>query len=44
MGCIPAKLLTIANRCPLCHQDIQPGENGWKKHLIKDGCPNNDRH
>ena len=32
-----------ANRCPLCHQDIKPGEIGWKSHLLYEGCPNNDR-
>eukprot|EP01015_Nassula_variabilis_P021377 TRINITY_DN3795_c0_g1_i6.p1 TRINITY_DN3795_c0_g1~~TRINITY_DN3795_c0_g1_i6.p1 ORF type:complete len:152 (+),score=37.37 TRINITY_DN3795_c0_g1_i6:86-541(+) len=43
MGCIPSKAQTVASRCPLCHQDIPPGEEGWKKHLVKEGCPNNER-
>ena len=24
-GCIPAKNLNVANRCTLCHTDIEPG-------------------
>ena len=33
-----------ASRCPLCHDDIQPGDDGWKQHLLVDTCPNNQRH
>ena len=43
LSCLPAKAITVANRCPLCHQDIPPGASGWKKHLSVDGCPNNER-
>lgn len=43
LECLRASPLNVANRCPLCHQDIPPGETGWKKHLINEGCPNNDR-
>merc|ERR1711916_139432 len=31
------------SRCPLCHDDISPGEKGWITHLMVNGCPNNDR-
>ncbi|XP_069110819.1 centrosomal protein of 104 kDa-like isoform X1 [Argopecten irradians] len=32
------------NHCPLCHQNISAGEDGWKKHLMgKDGCKQNPR-
>ncbi|XP_021361022.1 centrosomal protein of 104 kDa-like isoform X2 [Mizuhopecten yessoensis] len=32
------------NHCPLCHQNIYAGEDGWKKHLMgKDGCKQNPR-
>lgn len=43
MACLPNKPLNVANRCPLCHSDIMPGEMGWKSHLISEGCPNNER-
>jgi len=33
----------VANRCPLCHKDVKPGETGWKKHLLEEGCANNPR-
>lgn len=32
-----AKPLDQANRCPLCHKDIAPGEDGWKLHLLQQG-------
>jgi len=33
-----------ANRCPLCSNDIPPGEDGWNEHLlIPPGCPENKR-
>jgi len=32
------------NRCPLCHDDIPPGEEGWQEHLLSPpGCPANKR-
>jgi len=43
MSCSQALPLTKANRCPLCHQDIAAGEIGWRKHLLTEGCPNNER-
>lgn len=43
MSCLQTQPLTKANRCPLCHQDIPPGEGGWKRHLLVDACPNNER-
>jgi hypothetical protein len=42
--CIPFKPLSLASRCPLCHQDITPpGQNGWSIHLLQQTCPNNPR-
>lgn len=32
-----------ANRCPLCHEDIAPGKQGWRVHLIDERCQNNPR-
>eukprot|EP00347_Sterkiella_histriomuscorum_P005376 403356849 len=43
-GCHPPKPTSQANRCPLCHQDIGPVEQGWKDHLLSKSCPNNDRN
>ena len=43
MACLPNKPGNVANRCPLCHTDIIPGEMGWKNHLISEGCPNNEK-
>lgn len=32
------------NHCPLCHQNIPAGEDGWKNHLMgKEGCKQNPR-
>lgn len=32
------------NHCPLCHQNVYSGEDGWKNHLMgKDGCKQNPR-
>ncbi|XP_064610541.1 centrosomal protein of 104 kDa-like isoform X2 [Liolophura sinensis] len=32
------------NHCPLCHENIPAGEEGWKVHLMeKDGCKQNPR-
>jgi centrosomal protein CEP104 len=41
--CIPFKPPAGANRCPLCHLDIDPGKEGWKSHLVTTGCENNPR-
>lgn len=31
-------------RCKLCGEGVYPNnEMGWKNHLIKEGCPNNNR-
>lgn len=42
-ACLAAKPASKANRCPLCHDDVDPGQNGWMKHILTEGCPNNDR-
>ena len=42
-ACNPAVPESQANRCPLCHQDIPPGVEGWKQHLLVDKCPKNER-
>ena len=35
---------TGTNHCPLCHNNISAGEDGWKNHLMgKDGCKQNPR-
>ncbi|XP_013412883.1 centrosomal protein of 104 kDa isoform X2 [Lingula anatina] len=32
------------SHCPLCHENIPQGEEGWKNHLMgKDGCKHNPR-
>ncbi|XP_072537643.1 centrosomal protein of 104 kDa [Salminus brasiliensis] len=33
------------NHCPLCHENIPPGEEGWKSHLMDSsaGCTQNTR-
>jgi hypothetical protein len=33
-GCISSKPLNVANRCPHCHEDIEPKKKGWIKHLV----------
>ena len=43
MSCLQSQQPTRANRCPLCHMDIPPGEMGWKQHLLVQGCPNSER-
>lgn len=42
-ACLSAKPASVANRCPLCHEDVDPGIEGWKQHILVEGCPNNDR-
>ena len=42
-ACLISKPLKAANRCPLCHLDIKPGEQGWKKHLLEEKCGQNPR-
>ncbi|BBN12830.1 centrosomal protein CEP104 [Marchantia polymorpha subsp. ruderalis] len=33
-----------AYRCPLCHHTVQPGDAGWREHLLKPpGCSKNPR-
>ena len=29
-SCLPLQDPSIANRCPLCNEDIKPGKLGWK--------------
>lgn len=41
--CNPVRSPDEANRCPLCHQDTPPGQDGWKQHLLLDMCPENVR-
>jgi centrosomal protein CEP104 len=43
-ACLPFKPLAKANRCPLCHDDVDAGPQGWLKHILTEGCPNNDRN
>ncbi|XP_056014610.1 centrosomal protein of 104 kDa-like isoform X6 [Ostrea edulis] len=41
-SCNPSK--SSFNHCPLCHQNIGSGEDGWKSHLMsRDGCKQNPR-
>lgn len=43
-SCVVAKSVTEHNRCPLCHMDIAPGDEGWRMHLLEGrGCPANTR-
>ncbi|XP_051895593.1 centrosomal protein of 104 kDa isoform X3 [Pristis pectinata] len=43
-NCNAAKPEKIANHCPLCHENFQPGEEPWKLHLMgRDGCKMNPR-
>ena len=42
--CLVAKPSDKYNRCPLCHADFPPGEDGWREHLlVPPGCPANKR-
>ena len=47
MGCKVLKLGDNFERCPLCKVDIDMGyeetEIAWRKHLVEDGCANNER-
>jgi hypothetical protein len=43
MACTPARRPEEASRCPLCSADFAPGHQGWVAHIMKDGCPNNER-
>ncbi|XP_059170552.1 centrosomal protein of 104 kDa-like isoform X3 [Physella acuta] len=41
-SCNPSKSGT--NHCPLCHENISAGEDGWKDHLMsRTGCKQNPR-
>ena len=43
-NCRASLPLDKANRCTLCNQDIEPYEQGWRKHLLTyPGCPQNER-
>jgi len=42
-NCKRALPATKGSRCPLCKKDIAPGEEGWRKHLLEEGCPKNPR-
>eukprot|EP00359_Climacostomum_virens_P001925 CAMPEP_0204900574 /NCGR_PEP_ID=MMETSP1397-20131031/2553_1 /ASSEMBLY_ACC=CAM_ASM_000891 /TAXON_ID=49980 /ORGANISM="Climacostomum Climacostomum virens, Strain Stock W-24" /LENGTH=780 /DNA_ID=CAMNT_0052068743 /DNA_START=85 /DNA_END=2424 /DNA_ORIENTATION=+ len=41
-ACLPNKPASKATRCPLCHDDVGAGVEGWKEHVLEEGCPNND--
>ncbi|KFW12271.1 Centrosomal protein of 104 kDa [Eurypyga helias] len=42
--CNSAKPESVANHCPLCHDNFSPGEEAWKSHLMgNDGCKMNQR-
>ena len=43
-ACAPWKPLAQANRCPLCHKDIPPGDKGWRTHLMTKKCVANERN
>jgi hypothetical protein len=44
-SCLPAKNQNVAQRCLLCHRDVEPpGKKGWEIHLLEEGCPNNPRN
>jgi hypothetical protein len=42
--CLPWKPPSQANRCPLCHENIAPGDRGWKAHLMQKKCTANERN
>ena len=29
--------------CPLCYQELEPGDHAWIQHLVFRGCPQNER-
>ncbi|NWX51079.1 CE104 protein, partial [Steatornis caripensis] len=42
--CNSAKPESVANHCPLCHDNFSPGEEAWRAHLMSnDGCKMNQR-
>ncbi|CAL1283333.1 unnamed protein product [Larinioides sclopetarius] len=42
--CTMAKSSSEANHCPLCHKNIEPGEQGWRSHLMGErACAFNPR-
>lgn len=43
-NCNPFNPPNLANRCPICHNNITPpGKVGWEIHLLKNKCCNNPR-
>jgi hypothetical protein len=40
---LPARDLRDANRCPFCHEDIEPYQAGWEAHLLSGDCAKNPR-
>ncbi|KAG8183807.1 hypothetical protein JTE90_027733 [Oedothorax gibbosus] len=44
-SCTMAKSSSEANHCPLCHKNIEPGEGGWRSHLMSEegSCELNPR-
>ena len=42
-ACLPARDLRDANRCPFCHEDIEPYQAGWEAHLLSGDCAKNPR-
>jgi centrosomal protein CEP104 len=44
-ACPISKPAKAAARCPMCHCDVVPaGEEGWRRHLLEEGCPENPRN
>ena len=43
-ACLPFRPASKSSRCPLCHDDVDAGASGWLKHILTEGCPNNDRN
>ena len=44
LSCFVSASESDKNRCPLCHENISSGENGWKTHLMSaSGCKQNPR-
>lgn len=43
-ACKATTSVKTANRCPLCHRNVAPGDDGWKRHLMGiDSCEKNPR-